>query len=202
MRKRCHAFTQAGQLLVGCGLLLAGQSGEARAQVYVLVQVPAAVVAKAKTPTPPATATKKTTIGKNGTSINTANKPQDDDTFWEENIDLNGDGTVDETDMLWDDEGKTLFLAETGPFKCKSGGTGTGDVIVALYGQGNAGGHPVGSGWYAVDLDAGECGARTEGLYGCRFDAAGNPTACGVAVIDGARDDITITMEKPAKGGR
>jgi hypothetical protein len=200
MRKHSLVITQVAPLLAGCGLLLAGQSGEARAQVYVLVQVPPAVVAKAKTPTPPATATKKTTIGKNGARINTADKPQDDDMFWEESIDVNGDGTVDEADMLWDDEDNTLFLAETGPFKCKSGGTGSGDVIVALYGQGNTGNHPVGSGWYAVDLDAGECGARAEGLYGCRFDANGNPTACGVAVIDDARDDIVITMEKPAKG--
>ena len=200
MRKHCLVATRVTPLLVGCGLLLTSQSSEARAQVYVLVQVPPTVVAKAKAPSPPATATKKTTIGKNGTQLNTADKPQDDDMFWEESIDVNGDGTVDETDLLWDDEDSTLFLAESGPFKCKSGGTGTGDLIVALYGQGNTAGYPAGSGWYAVDLDAGECGARAEGLYGCRFDAKGNPTACGVAVIDDARDDIIITMEKPAKG--
>jgi hypothetical protein len=30
------------------------------------------------------------------------------------------------------------------------------------------------------------------GVYGCKFDAKGNPTACGVAIVDDKNDDIVI----------
>lgn len=187
-------------LLVGLGLtFVLAPNREAGAQVYVLVQVPPAVVAKAKAPSPPANAQKKAQIGKNGTKLNTADNASDNDSFWVENIDVNGDGVVDVADMLWDDEDRVLFLADTSPFQCKNGGTGSGDVIVALYGNGNTAGKPVGSGWYAVDLDEGECGAKAEGLYGCRFNATGTPTTCGAAVLDDATDDVVITVQKIGK---
>src|SRR3989304_5747215 len=38
----------------------------------------------------------------------------------------------------------------------------------------------------------GECGAEEAGLWGCKFDANGNATACGVAVLDEKNDDLVI----------
>jgi hypothetical protein len=43
-----------------------------------------------------------------------------------------------------------------------------------------------------VDVDKGECGAQAAGLLGCKFDASGAETACGVVTIDEKNDDITI----------
>ena len=43
-----------------------------------------------------------------------------------------------------------------------------------------------------VELDELECGAQAADLFGCRFDAQGNRTACGAALIDAENDDIVI----------
>jgi hypothetical protein len=43
-----------------------------------------------------------------------------------------------------------------------------------------------------VALDEGECHAKEAGLYGCKFDANGNATACGVATVDEKNDDVVI----------
>ena len=51
---------------------------------------------------------------------------------------------------------------------------------------------PAGSGFYIVSLDATECKAEVAEAYGCKFDAKGNPTACGVAEVDDKNDDIII----------
>jgi hypothetical protein len=158
----------------------------------VAVQVPAAVLSKANSPKPAANASKKTSIGKGKAAINTANAPGDDDSFWAEEVDMDGDGTMESADVLWDDEDKVLFLYDDGDFKCTAGGTGSGDMLIAINGQGNSRGRPAGSGWYLVTLDEGECKAKTAGAYGCKFDAKGNPTACGVAVVDEKNDDLVI----------
>src|SRR6266487_808843 len=50
-------------------------------------------------------------------------------------------------------------------------------------GKGNARHRPAGSGFYVVSLDATECKAEVAEAYGCKFDAKGNPTACGVAEV-------------------
>ena len=43
-----------------------------------------------------------------------------------------------------------------------------------------------------MDLDESECKAKAAGLYGCKFDASGNATACGLATVDEKNDEITI----------
>src|SRR5215813_15325267 len=151
-----------------------------------------AAIAKAKNPSPPANAGKKTTVGKGKASVNTANAPGDDDSFWVESIDLDGDGTVEETDMLYDDEDKVLYLYSDGDFPCKGGGRGDGSLLVLVNVAGNSHNKPAGSGWYVAELDEGECKAKVAGLYGCKFDANGNPTACGLATVDEKNDDVVI----------
>ena len=182
------------------GLTLAFGLGEVRAQAQggaspngmgVDVQVKAAI-SKAKNPSPPATASKKTTVGKGKATINTANTPGEEDSFWVESIDLDGDGTVEETDFLYDDEDKVLLMYDDGDFKCKGGGVGEGSLLIAVNAAGNGRGRPAGSGWYVVDLDESECKAKAAGLYGCKFDANGNATACGLATVDEKNDEIVI----------
>jgi hypothetical protein len=158
----------------------------------VAVQVPPKVAAMADAPKPGAGATKKSSIGKGKAAASTANAAGDDDSFWVEEIDIDGDGTAEQTDVLWDDEDKVLFLSASGDFKCQNGGTGTGDMLIAVNGKGNSRGRPAGSGFYVVTLDEGECKADEAGSYGCKFDASGVATACGVVVVDDKNDDITV----------
>lgn len=167
------------------------QGGTSQTAVGADVQVKAAI-AKAKSLTPPATAGKKAQIGKGKTTVNTANSPGDEDSFWVESIDIDGDGTVEETDFLYDDEDKVVYMSAEGDFKCKGGGLGTGGMLIAVNAAGNSRNRPAGSGWYVVDLDEGECKAKVAGLYGCKFDASGNATACGLATIDEKNDDVVI----------
>jgi hypothetical protein len=151
-----------------------------------------AVIAKAKTPSPPATASKKATAGKGKTTVNTANSQGDDDSFWVESIDVDGDGTAEETDFLYDDEDKVVYIHADGDFKCKGGGTGEGDMLIAVNCTGNSRNRPAGSGWYVADLDESECKVKVAGLYGCKFDANGNAIACGLATLDEKNDDLVI----------
>jgi hypothetical protein len=46
---------------------------------------------------------------------------------------------------------------------------------MAIYAKGNKIG-TVGSGWYVVGLNAGQCGMAKAGTYGRKFDASGNYT--------------------------
>ena len=189
----------AHRLIVGIAIGgLAVLAGGARSRADqaptspVNVKVPANVAAKANEPTPGAKATKKAQIGKGKAAIGTANTPGDLDDFWVEEIDIDGDGTAEQTDVLWDDEDKVLFLSASGDFKCQNGGTGTGDMLIAINGKGNSRGRPAGSGFYVVTLDEDECKADEAGSYGCKFDARGVATACGAVIVDDKNDDITI----------
>jgi len=177
-------------VFAGAGLALA------QAAAPVKVQVPASVKEKASAPAPPASAKQGKSIGKGKASANTANSPDDTDAIWVEKIDVDGDGSVDEASLLWDDEDKVLYVYKDGTFACANGGTGTGGMLIAVYGKGNAHGKPAGSGWWAVELDKSECAAQAAGLYGCAFDASGASTACGVAVVDDKGDALVVTVSK------
>ena len=152
---------------------------------------PSAAAKKAGSPAP-ANATKGTSVGKGKASASTANAAGDADSMWAEKLDIDGDGNVDDTQVLWDDEDKVLYYAKDGTFTCSNGGTGTGGMLVAVYAAGNAYGKPANSGWWVAEVDKDECKAQSAGLVGCRFDGTGAPTACGVAVIDNKTDDIVI----------
>ena len=47
-----------------------------------------------------------------------------------------------------------------------------------MYAIGNKAGKPVGSGYYIVSLNAGQCAAKKAGAYGCKFDTDGNRGDC------------------------
>jgi hypothetical protein len=150
------------------------------------------VISSAQNPSPPADAKKSASIGEEVISVSTANSPGDTDSVWVRQIDVNGDGSVESANLIWDDEDKILYFYYEGGFKCKNGNTGTGAVLIGVNGKDNPRNKPSGSGFYAVSLDKDECGAEEAGLWGCRFDAAGNPTACGTAAVDDKYDDIII----------
>ena len=95
--------------------------------------------------------------------------------------------------MLWDDEDKVLFLSKSGPFTCLNGDKSDGTLLMAIFAEGNARSKPSGSGWWVAGLDAGECGVKDEGIYGCRFGADGLATECGSITVDEMTDDVTIT---------
>jgi hypothetical protein len=154
---------------------------------------PDAVQKKAGT-APPSTATKTKTAGKSATKLSTANSPTDDDSFWIEKLDIDGDGNIDDANLVWDDEDKVLFAWKDGTFTCKKGGTGAGELLVAVNAAGNPRGRPAGSGFWVAALDKGECNSQTAGLWGCKFDAKGTETACGVATIDEKNDDLIIAV--------
>src|SRR5262245_46380765 len=175
-------------------LLIVATPALVAAQATVKVQVPDSVSAKANAP-PPASAQQKTSIGHGAASINTAQTAQDTDSFWTQQVDVDGNGNVEATDALWDDETKVLFLPSQGTFTCMNGNTGDGDLLIALYGKGNTAGRPAGSGWWVASLDAGECAAKSAGLYGCKFNASGASTECGLAMIKEKEQDVMI---KPA----
>jgi len=62
------------------------------------------------------------------------------------------------------------------------------------YADGNKAGKPVGSGSYAVNLNATQYGAKNAGVYGCKFDADGNPTTSGAATINNQTGDIDVVV--------
>lgn len=179
----------AGVLVVGAVAGTAGMFAQSAATGPAVK--PAAVASKAGS-TPPASATPTKTAGANNEKVSTANSATDDDSFWNERIDVDGDGDVEDTNIVWDDEDKILFAYSDGAFSCKNGGTATAELLVATNAAGNPRGRPAGSGFWLADLDKGECGAQAAGLWGCKFDATGTETACGVAVLDDKNDDLVI----------
>lgn len=160
------------------------------------VQRTDAVAAKAKAVAPPADAKTDTAVGWAESSIGTANEDTDSDSVWVEEIDFDGDGNSESAELLWDDEDRVLFLSEEGPFTCVNGDQGDGGMLMAIFADGNSGAKPAGSGWWVSNLDAGECGVKNAGIYGCRFGADGLATECGSITVDEDTDDVTITTIK------
>lgn len=187
-------FIMAGSMLMASAAALhaqqaAGSGGTTTSPVK--VKVSPALIAKANSATPPANATKQTSIGKGKLKVSTANSANDDDSFWLEQIDVDGNGDVDDANLIWDDEDKVLYYYDdSDSLSCANGGVATADLLIGINGQGNARNRPAGSGFYLVSLDEGECKVAAAGTYGCKFDATGTPTACGLAVVDEKNDDI------------
>ena len=152
---------------------------------------PSEVQKKANTP-PPASTTKTSSVGQK-TQVTT---PPDSES-WAEQIDVDGNGTPEQTNLVWDGADKVLFSDSSGTFTCKNGTTGTGELLVAVNGSGNKRGRPAGSGYWIASMDKGQCGVRADSLWGCKFDASGTATACGVATVDQKNNDIVlVTTER------
>lgn len=145
---------------------------------------------KAMHPAPAANAQGKTqanSVGKGALTVTTA-QPVD---FWQEQVAFAGGGMVT-TDFLYDPNVGVLYGYREDDFKCSNGQPASGGILEALYTSSNKSGKPAGSGWYAVELDAGKCAAKESGIYGCKFDASGNATECGAATINGHTGDIDL----------
>jgi hypothetical protein len=172
----------------GIVLLVSGALGLAQTQSSSAgLQVnPAQVQKKAAAP-PPAGATKASSIGQN---VKVAT-PADSDS-WAEQIDVDGNGTAEQTNLVWDGADKVLLSNSTGTFQCSDGSTGTGELLVAVNGAGNTRGRAAGSGFWVASMDKGQCGIPAGSMWGCRFNASGTATACGVATIDQKNNDVII----------
>ena len=179
--------------IVGMALLLTGAvvAGTGQGTPAGPLVKPSTMAKKAGTP-PPASAKTTKSAGGNKVKVSTANHATDDDSFWIERLDVDGDGDVEDTNIVWDDEDKVLFAYSVGAFGCRNGGTATAELLVATFAAGNPGKRPAGSGFWVADLDAGECGAQAAALWGCKFDANGSETACGLAALDEKTDELVI----------
>jgi hypothetical protein len=154
-------------------------------------QTPKKIRDKAMNPTPASNATqqsKKSSIGKGKTTVNTSK----DNSFWVEQVDLDGTGHPVDTQMLWDDTDKVLYSAASKTFQCKDGSSANADLLMATYAKGNKAGKPAGAGWWMASSDQGACKIPTEQAYGCKFDATGKNTACGMATLDDQTHEMTI----------
>ena len=147
---------------------------------------PSKVQQKASMP-PPSTATKATSIGQKVSASAPASSQS-----WAEQLDVDGNGSAEQSTLLWDAQDKVLYSNSSGTFTCQNGATGAGELLIAVNGQGNKWGRPAGSGFWLAAMDKGACGVRADALWGCKFDPSGNATACGVATLDQANDDLII----------
>ena len=170
-------------------VLLAGVAlGRAQAQTSsVGPQVNPAQVQKKAAMAPPSGAAKASSAGQ---KVKMAT-PADSDS-WAEQLDVDGNGTAEQANLVWDGKDKVLYSDSYGTFTCKNGAAGTGELLVAVNGAGNQRGRPAGSGFWIASMDKAQCGVQADALWGCKFDASGNATACGVATLDQKNNDLTI----------
>jgi hypothetical protein len=180
-------------MLVGA-LTAAGQS-QAPATNSPTVNVGPTVAAKAAAPTPSATAknqSQQTSIGKGMTKV----KASGPSGYWTDLVDIDDDGTVEDNQFLMDKQRGILYTYRYDNFQCADGTSQNGDVLMAIYTNGNTAGMPVGSGWFVVGLTPGQCGEKKGGTFGCKFDANGKMKACGTAKIHEESGELEVTVKK------
>lgn len=188
-----NAMLLAGLAFATGFSIRAGGTQQATQQSAPKVTVGSALKEKANSPTPPATAknkAQKTSIGKGNTSMKTSQPSS----FWVEQLDVDDDGTVESSDFLYDARRGVLYTYREDDFTCQNGKPESGSILEAVYAKGNQAGKPVGSGWYVVGLNAGQCGAKQSAALGCKFDASGNPTECGVADVNYATGELDVAV--------
>ena len=160
------------------------------------VEVPILPKSLAMNPAPSATAKAKgqrNSIGAGRVTV-VASGP-----YWEER---NAMGqmvqAVVTTAFLHDEKAGILYAYRNGDFACNNS-TMSGNVLEAVYTQGNPAGQPAGSGWFVAELNAGQCGAKQDGVFGCRFDASGQHTACGVATKNPQTGEVDFAEVSESK---
>lgn len=159
------------------------------------VNVGPTVAAKANSTGPSATAknqSQKSSIGKGSTSVKSSGPAS----FWTDAVDIDDDGTVEDNQFLWDAKRGVLYTYREDDFSCPNGKPETGKILMAIYAKGNSAGRPVGSGWYVVGLNAGQCAVAKAGTFGCKFDGAGNYTECGAAVVNDKTGELDVVVAK------
>jgi hypothetical protein len=162
------------------------------------VEVPILPKSLAMNPAPSATAKAKgqrDTIGAGRVTV-TASGPS---AYWEEH---NAMGQIAHavvtTAFLYDQKAGILYGYRNGDFACNNSNM-SGNVLEAVYTQGNSAGQPAGSGWYVAELNAGQCGAKQDGVFGCRFDASGQHTACGIATKNPQTGEVDFAEVSESK---
>jgi len=159
------------------------------------VNVGPAVAAKAANPTPGTAAknqAQKTAIGTGATAV----KASGPSAYWTELVDIDGDGVEEDNQFLFDKLRGVLYTYRQGNYQCADGTPQTGNVLMGIYTQGNTAARPSGSGWYVVAVNAGQCGEKKAGLFGCWFDASGKPTTCGTAKVKEESGEIEVAVKK------
>ena len=131
-------------------------------------------------------------IGTGKTSVNSSTPAS----FWTDQVDIDDDGTVEDNQFLWDAQRGVLYTYREDDFRCANGNPETGKILMAIYAKGNQAGRPVGSGWYVVGLNAGQCGMAKQGTFGCKFDGSGNYTECGAAVVNDKTGELDVVVAK------
>ena len=183
-------------LLVGAGLLTLGLAqSQTTTGTAPKVKIGPTVAAKANSPAPSATAKNQSqvsNIGKGATSVKSSTPAS----FWTDQVDIDDDGTVEDNQFLWDAQRGVLYTYREDDFSCVNGKPETGSILMAIYAKNNKAGRPVGSGWYVVGLNAGQCGVAKEGTFGCKFDASGNYTECGAAVVNNKTGELDVVVAK------
>ncbi len=154
-----------------------------------------AAAAKAANPTPGPAAknqTQKTSIGVGPATVK-ASAPS---AYWTDLVDIDGDGVEEDTQFLFDKQRGILYTYKQDNYQCADGTSQNGDVLMGIYTQGNTAGNPSGSGWYVVAVKAGQCGEKKAGLFGCRFNASGKPTACGSAKVKEDSGEVEVKVRQ------
>jgi hypothetical protein len=181
-------------VLFGLTMNAAAQS-PATQQGAPTVKTGSALKAKAASPAPSATAknkSQKTSVGK-GKAAAKASAPS---SYWTEVVDVHDDGAAETTEFLYDAQRGALYAYGEDDFTCANGKPERAGILEAVYTTGNKAGKPVGSGYYIVSLNAGQCAAKKAGAYGCKFDANGDPTECGVIAVNDATGEVTVAVVK------
>jgi len=175
--------------LIFCAFVAGAQQQPASPQVDVPILPKSLAMSPAPSPDAKHKAT-KSTIGEGRVTVTTSGPS----TYWEEHNAMGQmiQGVVT-TSFLLDLKAGILYAYRNGDFACNNSNM-SGNVLEAVYTQGNPGGQPVGSGWYIAELNAGQCGAKTDGIFGCRFSADGQHTACGVATKNPQTGEVDFAV--------
>lgn len=155
------------------------------------VKTGTALQSKANSPKPSANAknqNQRTTIGKSNASA----KASGPSSYWTEEVDVHDNGNVQTTEFLYDARRGILYAYGEDDFSCANGKPERAGILEGVYAANNQEGRPAGSGYYVVSLNAGQCAAKRSGAYGCKFDAAGNPTQCGAIAVNDATGEVTV----------
>lgn len=183
--------------LVAIGLVMVATAAQAPPGPITTpnVQVGPTVAAMAANPAPSPKAKnqgQKTSIGSAAVSVK-ASAPS---AYWTDLVDVDADGVEEDNQCLYDKQRGILYTYRNDNYQCADGTAQRGDVLMGIYAQGNAAGRPSGSGWFVVAVNAGQCGEKKAGLFGCRFDASGKPTTCGTAKVKEESGEVEVTIRK------
>ena len=119
---------------------------------------------------------------------------------WPAATDLSGVRELAGATIVMDSAHKIRYLNGKRPFNCRDGTKANEDMLITVYDAGNTLRKPVGSGWYAAELEAGVCGVSQAGLYGCKFNVVGRLTECGAVAFREVPTDIVITRASAGPG--